>query len=235
MARSGKRPPPYEQMRTHLRGGGAPLPPDPEPSSTPGQWLRPGGSIRIPAGTLLVAVAIVMAIVVAVYIIGYRRGGTEMEARLANLVLEPLRNDPLVSPEAVDPQTPGGNLGSGSAIPSTGPEPTSPSRSEAMWGSLAGVTLTPGSKYFILSETVLDGAERLARFCRERGLETYVIPSDNTRLRRVAAFPALATASRDDPATRELQRRIRQIGRLWKTAGGVTDLSDAYVLTWDSP
>lgn len=234
MARSGKRPPLYEQMRLLGRDGDASAEPDSEQAPTPGQWLRPGGSIRIPAGSLLVAVAIVLGMLVTVYIVGYRRGGSEMEARLATLVLEPLRHDPLVSSASPDEEVPGGHLSSPTLAPSAA-EPTSPTRSQAMWGPLSGVALSPGSKYFILSETVLEGAERLARFCRDRGLETYVIPSDNTRLRRVAAFPALSTASRDDPATRNLQRRIREIGRLWKASGGVTDLSDAYVLTWDSP
>ncbi|MDP6541781.1 MAG: hypothetical protein QGF07_03255, partial [Phycisphaerales bacterium] len=82
--------------------------------------------------------------------------------------------------------------------------------------------------YFMLSQTTKEGAERLVSFCREKGLETYAISGDNTRLHRVIALPGFA--SRNEQGVEDLRSQIQGTGRAWAEGDGRgDDLKDAYL------
>ena len=85
-----------------------------------------------------------------------------------------------------------------------------------------------GMWYFTLVTTTESGATKLATFCRARGLETYVINADNSRLYRVIALPG--STKRNDAKMAETLSTIHTIGRKWAdTSGGRgNDLRDAY-------
>jgi len=69
---------------------------------------------------------------------------------------------------------------------------------------------------------------RIASFCREKGLETYAISGDNTRLYRVFALPGFK--NRNDQGVSELRMKIRSIGQAWaEDDGRGDDLHDAYL------
>ena len=83
--------------------------------------------------------------------------------------------------------------------------------------------------HFVLAETNLEGADRLAAFCLEHGLEVMVISRHNTGLARIIALPGQASSSRDTASVRAQEDQIVAIGRRWKQNGGRTDFSDRYM------
>ncbi|MHC5023962.1 MAG: hypothetical protein ACYTGG_08625 [Planctomycetota bacterium] len=212
------------------------------PLDDPGQsWLTPGRVLRLPVGYLLVAMTIVVVLVVAAYILGHRQGGVAAKAEFEAQFLgrasdgspmglrDPLNqegDDFVASPQGIQAPVDGtGSLGGGaSPDPDGGP-------SGAGWGPIRSDPRQVGVTYFILAETTPAGAERLARFCRDDGLETYVVPSKNTRLRQVVALPGYA-GSRTTPQAREIEARIHAIGDRWqRQESGTTNLRDAYPVT----
>jgi hypothetical protein len=70
---------------------------------------------------------------------------------------------------------------------------------------------------------------QLASFCRQKGLETYVVSGNNTRLYRVVALPG--SADRNEPSLRKMQSHIHAIGLEWArtSTGRGSDLKDAYL------
>ena len=76
-----------------------------------------------------------------------------------------------------------------------------------------------GLKYFVLAETTDEaGATKLADFCRSCGLESYVLPSDNKKHRRVIACPGFDPSARLNPEVKGLEAQIHSIGEKWAQA-----------------
>jgi hypothetical protein len=71
--------------------------------------------------------------------------------------------------------------------------------------------------------------EQLATFCRQKGLETYVVSGNNTRLYRVVALPG--STDLNAPSLRKVQSHIHAVGRDWAgtNTGRGSDLKDAYL------
>jgi hypothetical protein len=96
------------------------------------------------------------------------------------------------------------------------------------WGPIMSDPRVSGNNYFTLIETTKDGAVQLATFCREKGLETYAISGNNTRLYRVIALPG--SANRNDADAADVRSNIYAIGQQWSKTneGRGSDLKDAY-------
>ena len=177
-------------------------------------WPTPGRSMRVTLGHLLMMTAIVLGLLVATWMLAYRQGELRARADLESAIFQPVERDPLV---ASPPP----------AVQSEAAQAPSPSI------SVDQMTSDPrqeGLYYFVLAETRPEGAERLARFCRDRGLETWLIPRDTVGLVQVLVTPGLTSATRSDPDVRELDERISSIGRAWKRAGGHSSLEDRYLV-----
>ena len=71
---------------------------------------------------------------------------------------------------------------------------------------------------------------QLGAFCRERGLETYVVSGHNTGGFNVVAFPG--SADRNSPEMKLVQSKIHAIGQEWagtkEGRGSDLKLKDAY-------
>jgi hypothetical protein len=99
------------------------------------------------------------------------------------------------------------------------------------WGPIESDPRQADLHYFVLAETRPEGAVRLAEFCRERGLEAYVIRRNNSRFRRVIALPGLESRSTESPAYRGLSQEVLRVGLEWKSRyPGESDLSDSYLI-----
>ena len=180
-------------------------------------WPGPGRSIRVTAGHLLVVAALVMILIVITWMIAFRQGELQARADLESVIFQPVVSDPvLAAPVVIEIPDP---LEAGQESPFSAP--------------LVGDPRQQGLFYFVLAETREAGALRLARFCRERGLETWVIPRDNTGLARVIALPGLTSTSRSEAACRNLDERIGGIGLQWVESGGQSSLEDRYLVRWD--
>ena len=202
--------------------------------------ITPGRSVRMPLGTIGVFVAVGVALIMISYMLGFRKGTAQERDNYANRLIEqqsaPTFSEvepvaatknwtkvPVLTPEILPrPEF---------ATSPTVPEVSDPVISEPVKSSMGLITNDPriaGMWYFTLVTTTESGATKLATFCRARGLETYVINSDNTRLYRVIALPG--STERNDAKMAETLSKIHAIGRKWAgtTDGRGSDLRDAY-------
>lgn len=180
--------------------------------------LTPGRSIRMSIGTIGVFAAVAIALIVISYTIGFNRGEAvareDYGSRLFQEVDAPVRTDVPQKP-VVQQQ-----INTRPAVKKT--------ESTPKWGSIGTDPRVAGVHYFILSQTTKEGAERIASFCRGKGLETYAISGDNTRHHRVIALPGFQTGNEQGVA--DLRLKIRSIGQAWaENDGRGDDLHDAYL------
>ena len=244
MAKRSGRTPLYELMkRRRERGDGETAPTRAAGSEEPGggaQWFAPGRTVRVPVGYLLLAFAAVVLLLVIVYMIGYWRGGRDMRAEYDARFLEassagdpaqrardPLTPERQLAPPGGDDRPSGRPAGSSGGAAS-GDEPERPLRS---WGPIDSDPRQAGLWYLILAETQREGAERLAQYCRDRGLEAYMVVSHNNPLRRcVIVLPGLASDAMSDPRERPLREEVYRVGDAWQaTHRGERNLRDAYL------
>lgn len=233
-------PPLYELIGTRAARAGTPVEHDqhgPAADVGPGQrlgWLEPGRYLQIPVGYIFVASALIVLLAALAYMVGHSRGygaakaaaAEELEAtHLADERRRP--SDPLdrhAATTADTAQQPTHNR------PATTPQrQTAAGGTPAGWGPIQSDPRQEGMNYFVLATTTPEGALRLAEFCRQRGLETYVVSGNNARLRRVIALPGFESGQRTSQPTREVEALIHRIGESWsKTEPGATDLRDTY-------
>jgi len=202
--------------------------------------LGPARMVRVPMGYLLLAAAGVVVGVVGAYMLGSWQGGRAERAAIDETLLAgapgPRADDPLsgpvaARPEALDrPPAMAEPPSRGSAAPPNGVPALM--ADERGWFPIDTDPRRPGLHYLVLAETRPEGALRLAAFCRDEGLESYVIASNNARFRRVIAFPGLGTGNESTPEMRGLRERVHRVGMDWKARyPGESDLSDAYPIS----
>ena len=99
------------------------------------------------------------------------------------------------------------------------------------WGAIDSDPRQAGFYYFCLVTTTdRPAALRLAEFCRDSGLEAYVIARHNRRNVRVIVLPGFQTQHATDPAVVTIRARILDVGRKWKSLhSGHRDLRDSYL------
>lgn len=199
----------------------------------PGKWLSPGRTLQLPVGYVLVAVAGAILLMMLSYMLGHSRG--KDAGRL--VYEEDFSQGKLVAggerPE--DPLERGSRSGSTPDV--SGSENASASSNQRdrsgsdgpNWGPVESDPRQEGLNYFVLAETRRAGALRLAKYCRARGLESYVISGNNPRNRRVIALPGFASGERNSPAVRAVEQLIHSIGDTWQhQEPGASNLRDAY-------
>ncbi|MCE2884643.1 MAG: hypothetical protein LW806_07075 [Planctomycetaceae bacterium] len=115
----------------------------------------------------------------------------------------------------------------------TMPQGGGPGAAEAGLGpASAGDPRQVGLQYFVLCSTLEPNAIKVVEFCRSKGLDAYVVPDQNGRLREVTVLPGFASGERSSPAIKELEERIRKVGVLFKASGpGNSDFGDRYIKT----
>lgn len=202
-------------------------PPDVSPLSTAGHWLQPGRVLQVPVGYLFIAIVLLLVATFVSFMIGYSRGRDaeqlvyEEDLGLPRTVSaeQPRVHDPLETarPAATD----GGNH-----PPSQG---AAGRRASSRWGPITSDPREGGMEYYVLIETTEAGAMRLAEYCREHGLETYVVPGNNAR-RRVIALPAFESDQRASREAVALREEIHRLGEQWKAEGrGAWRYHEAYL------
>ena len=185
--------------------------------------LTPGRSIRMSIGTIGVIVAVCIALIVISYTMGFRKGSSVAREDYGNRLFEEFPVETFAQPEVL--LTP---LQTPTKMPSSRvvlPQETDP----ASWGPVLNDPRIQDTYYYTLMQTTKEGAMQLASFCRQKGLETYAISGNNTRLYRVVAFPG--SIDRNSPSLRTVQSQIHAIGQGWSNTlfGRGSDLKDAYL------
>lgn len=211
-------------------------------------WLNPGRKVAFPVGYAFVTAAVAVALVIAAFVFGHQRGTAQAKAAFDQSLLESSRQadaarqtqDPLMASVTgrYEPAVSQPNGGSRSATRDSrsarpaGVEVGAPNGRtiSSHPGPIESDPRVEGAYYYVLATTRRDGAVRLANFCRQRGLEAYVVGGNNGRFAQVIVLPALETSSNSDPLVRRMREQILKIGRLWENSEpGATNLSDAYV------
>jgi len=179
--------------------------------------LTPGRSVRMSIGTIGVFAAVATALIVISYTVGFNRGEAVARKDYGSRLFQEITASSVVEkqskPAVSQPKLPERAVQSNDTSPK--------------WGPIGSDLRRAGVHYYILSQTTREGAMRIASFCREKGLETYAISSDN-RSYRVVALPGFQ--NRNDQGVSELRMKIRSIGQAWAEDGGRgDDLHDAYL------
>jgi hypothetical protein len=200
---------------THGAASPAPVQQEDEDVHLTHNVLTPGRSIRMSLGTIGVVVAVCIALIVISYAMGSRRGYDIARADYGNRLFEEINSTPISSTPQVNDQ------------PVFQPE-INQIDTESTWGEILSDPRVAGKNYFTLIQTSKEGAMQLAAFCRGKGLETYAISGNNTRLYRVIALPG--SVDRNDAVATELRSKIHAIGQEWANTkvGRSSDLKDAY-------
>jgi hypothetical protein len=189
-----------------------------------------------------------VAAVVTAYLVGVSRGrsATEQSASWENGGSQPLAGGPsTATPRPSDgsraPATPENSPSNQTAVQSNGlasnagstENSTTAGVSEAALGpAAAGDPRQAGLSYFVLCSTLEANALRVVDFCRSKGLDAYVVPDQNGRLREVTVLPGFEAGERSSSAIKELEERIRKVGVSWKASGpGNSDFGDRYIKT----
>jgi hypothetical protein len=197
--------------------------------------------------SLVIAVVFVAAVVTA-YLVGVSRGrsATEQSASSENGGSQPLASGPsTATPRSNEgsraPATPENSPSNQTAVQSNGlasnagstENSTTAGVSEAALGpAAAGDPRQAGLSYFVLCSTLEANALRVVDFCRSKGLDAYVVPDQNGRLREVTVLPGFEAGERSSSAIKELEERIRKVGVSWKASGpGNSDFGDRYIKT----
>ena len=177
--------------------------------------LTPGRSIRISIGSIGVIAAICIALIVISYTMGFRKGSAIAREDYGSRLFEELPASSVVEPAKISGTQSSAQI---RAIPGT-----------SSYGAVLSDPRVQNEMYFTLMQTTKEGALQLAAFCRQKGLETYVVSGNNTRPYRVVAFPG--SSDRNSTLLRTVQTQILAIGKEWANtkAGRGSDLKDAYL------
>ncbi len=222
MSRRSGRKPLYEVVRSGLQvpavGG----------TSTENDLAGGGRAVRIPVGLVMLAGAGAIMLIILAYMGGYKHAESTLRQEFEERTLgsDGLFNpgqgdltDPLNAnagdsrgpgagprqPQAGDENgTAGGIRPGGRAAAGGGGEPG--------WGPLQSDPRVAGLNYLrLLQGDNVDEAVKVATFCREHGLEAYVLIGDNGRFARVIASPGFSDAS--SPEAIALQTRVKEVGQ----------------------
>lgn len=209
-----------------------------KPGSAPGSPARPapGSTVRhgqapgLPEAfevslgrAAAIGVGVIVAIAIA-YGIGVKRGQS----------LAPGAPAASVSGDApAGAGTPGEGPGgvaaksTGPAIPSRGAAPAPPS----VVTDNGGDPRVKGMRYFVLAHPSSERAPEMVEFCRQNGLDAYLVPDNNALLRKVIVLPGYREPSqRSSPEIKALEAKIKTVGQKYRKASprNSTDFSDAF-------
>ena len=187
----------------------------------------------------LVTFIIVLVLVIGAYLVGVSRGERLGREGIAQERAEEMRllEEGRPSGSGVGQQNNTVSADSGISPPIASENALARVTNDATTGATTGA-LAPtaigvdpreaGKNYFVLGSVLAENASRLVAFCRERGLDAWVVPDHKGRLREIIVLPGYASGERESVVISELEARIRKVGVLFKASGGGTDFGDKY-------
>lgn len=245
MARKGG--PALYELLSKSKGG-----PAPSGASPASRSFGSSGALDAGRASWIAWASVCLVAVVIAYLVGVSRG-----ERLGREALRAERDEemrlldsarPAGARAATGPTGPAGTQqGAGLAPGPAGVPPEAAQASENRGGAerspdgaeSAGNPLPPlpvgvdprqsGLSYFVIATVTEPSAIAMAQFCREKGLDAYVVPSNNGRFSEVIVLPGFPASERSGAAVKGLQERIRKVGVLYKNAGrNNPDFGDMY-------
>jgi len=143
------------------------------------------------------------------------------------------RRDPASGPDAGKPAQPAGPAPASEnrAVPSGGsPTPSASEEGQPLGPMPKGIDpRQSGLNYFVVASVLEANADKMVQFCRDRGLDAWVVPDHNGRLREITVLPGVPKSELDGARAKALKARILKVGLQWKAAGrGNADFSGCY-------
>ena len=80
-----------------------------------------------------------------------------------------------------------------------------------------------GLNYWVLANVLEANAPAIVQYCRDRGLDAWVVPDQNGRLREITVLPGIPKSELNGATANALKTRVRKIGAQLKAAGRVND------------
>lgn len=148
------------------------------------------------------------------------------------------RRDPVAGTATVPPQQPAKSPSASENRAASGGDSPAPPVSDR-GATDDGQTLGPmpkgidprqsGLNYFVVASVLEANADKMVQFCRDRGLDAWVVPDHNGRLREITVLPGVPKSELDGVRAKALKARILKVGLQWKAAGrGNADFSGCY-------
>ena len=220
----------YELMRKPGQGAGVPGGDGPAAAAPSGAARRGGtgpalpDSFEVSLGKAAAIAAGCVVLIAIAYGIGVQRGRSMSRGPASTGAGNAVE---VAVPPA--PVAPGNNAPAGGS-PSTAPrKPAGADRAAAATDNTADPRVK-GVKYYVLAHPSSDRASEMVEFCRENGLEAFLVPDDNALLRKIIVLPGYRDASeKSSPEIKALEAKIRSVGEKWKRSSkGNKDFSDAF-------
>jgi len=170
-----------------------------------------------------IAVGVIIAIAIA-YGIGVKRGQSLGAGPAPSGSAEAAPVDAAATPTPSDAVA---SKASGPAIPGRGTSPAPP----AAVTDNGGDPRVKGMRYFVLAHPSSERAPEMVEFCRQNGLDAYLVPDNNALLRKVIVLPGYREPSqRSSPEIKALEAKIKTVGQKYRKASprNSTDFSDAF-------
>lgn len=227
--------------------------PMPEPKIAPrptredaGFPLAPGRSVRVPSGYLFFGGALIIALLIAAFALGYARGERAAEDRIAGDlrqadnpdIVEPLDGSTQPQTQQTQPQTqPNARTNRPSAqrpsnTPAAPPQPTRTAGGALIITRDTADPRTPGENYLFVALRGPEEAIDIAEFLTANGVPAAVLESNRPTLRQVVALRGFEPdAIRGDNSNnyQRFRQNIRDLGREWATrTRGSQNFDDLY-------
>lgn len=170
-----------------------------------------------------IAVGVIIAIAIA-YGIGVKRGQSLGAGPAPSVSAEAA---PVDAAATATPSDAVASKASGPAIPGRGTSPAPP----AAVTDNGGDPRVKGMRYFVLAHPSSERAPEMVEFCRQNGLDAYLVPDNNALLRKVIVLPGYREPSqRSSPEIKALEAKIKTVGQKYRKASprNSTDFSDAF-------
>ena len=219
----------YELMRKPGSGGGGQgdSPPGAPRRGSPGPGLPDSFDISLGRAAAIAAGCVLL--IALAYGIGVQRGRSL--GREAGPADQPPKSEQ--APSAPASAAGGASATAGGAAPGATPVATGSRRTGSADRPATDNTADPrvkGTRYFVLAHPSSERAAEMVEFCRENGLEAFLVPDDNALLRKIIVLPGYRDASeKNSPEIKALEAKIRSVGDKWKRSSrGNKDFSDAY-------
>jgi len=213
-------------MRRPGSAPGSPARPAPGAGSTVRHGQAPGlpEAFEVSLGrAAAIAVGVIIAIAIA-YGIGVKRGQSLGAGPAPSVSAEAA---PVDAAATATPSDAVASKASGPAIPGRGTSPAPP----AAVTDNGGDPRVKGMRYFVLAHPSSERAPEMVEFCRQNGLDAYLVPDNNALLRKVIVLPGYREPSqRSSPEIKALEAKIKTVGQKYRKASprNSTDFSDAF-------
>ena len=224
----------YELIRDSSRPatGGPAAVPSAEPEAGPSLWNWAGRTIRVPAGYVFAVAAVVVAVGMIGYVIGYGRAEQKFkeesarQARQAVVTSDPLDDAPLnLNLTAPRPEESGlaSGLETNTETDDTGTpgpaeaEPADPTQRQA------------GLNYYVIVRDLPAEGQRLVAWLDSRGIPAVTEPVSGG-LVKVIVVEGFARGQASSAQALSYKEHLRELGRRWKREHrGSSDFSDLYL------